>query len=35
MYRGFWGTFLRDIPGYSVYFASYEWIKEYGKIKQE
>ena len=27
MYRGFWACFWRELPGWGVYFASYEYIK--------
>ena len=27
-YKGFWSTFWRDVPGWGVYFYSYEGLKE-------
>mmetsp|Transcript_24583 Transcript_24583/g.38146 ORF Transcript_24583/g.38146 Transcript_24583/m.38146 type:complete len:110 (+) Transcript_24583:208-537(+) len=29
LYRGFWATFLRDLPGYGVYFSSFYTLKTY------
>lgn len=26
MFRGFWPTLAREVPAFSVYFASYEWM---------
>jgi len=28
IYRGFWASAWRDIPGWGIYFSSYEWLKE-------
>jgi len=28
MYRGFWASAWRDVPGWAVYFAAFEWLKE-------
>jgi len=30
LYRGLSATALRDIPGFAIYFASYQKIKEIG-----
>ena len=27
MYKGFWATFWRDVPGWGVYFYAYEGLK--------
>ena len=27
MYKGFWATFWRDVPGWGVYFYAYEALK--------
>jgi solute carrier family 25 carnitine/acylcarnitine transporter 20/29 len=27
LFKGFWITFLREIPGWGVYFGSYEYFK--------
>ena len=26
-YRGFWASALRDVPGWGIYFSSYEFLK--------
>lgn len=30
MYRGFWASAWRDVPGWAAYFASYELLKDMG-----
>ena len=30
LYRGFWMTACRDVPGWGSYFWTYEWLKEKG-----
>lgn len=32
LYRGFWATAWRDVPGWAVYFASFEQLKIYNAI---
>lgn len=27
LYRGFWASAWRDVPGWAAYFASYDWLK--------
>lgn len=27
LYTGFWASAWRDVPGWAVYFAAYEWLK--------
>lgn len=31
LYRGFWASAWRDIPGWAVYFASFEHLKKLGE----
>jgi len=31
LYRGFWASAWRDIPGWAVYFASFEYLKKLGE----
>ena len=31
MYRGFWASACRDIPGWAVYFAAFEYLKNFGE----
>ena len=28
VFRGFWVTVFRDVPGFGAYFASYHWLQE-------
>ena len=30
LYRGFWASALRDIPGWAVYFSAYSYMKAIG-----
>ena len=30
LYRGFWASALRDVPGWAAYFASFEYLKQLG-----
>jgi len=30
LYRGFWASALRDIPGWAVYFGSFDYLKSKG-----
>lgn len=30
MYRGFWASAWRDVPGWAIYFACFEKLKEMG-----
>jgi len=27
LYRGFWASAWRDVPGWGIFFASYEYLK--------
>jgi len=31
LYRGFWASAWRDVPGWAVYFASFEYLKKMGQ----
>lgn len=35
LYKGFWPLFWRDVPGWAVFFGSYEWIKNQGGLTGE
>jgi solute carrier family 25 (mitochondrial carnitine/acylcarnitine transporter), member 20/29 len=35
MYRGLTASALRDIPGWAIYFAAYEWLKVKGDEMNE
>jgi hypothetical protein len=30
LYRGFWASAWRDVPGWAIYFATFEYLKEMG-----
>lgn len=34
MYRGFWASAWRDVPGWAVYFASYDILKSTDRFNQ-
>ena len=35
LYRGYWPLFWRDVPGYAVYFATYDLLKKQLDLDQQ